>query len=403
MAERRRPPASSESHEKLSQTTHGSSSATPDSTTRVRGQSENRFKIILISIATAGLVFLLVSFSLIYIVDHPTKKQHGNPRGDDINKPQAVNYRTGASETLRADAKEQDTELPVLLTFTNVKENPSLRSNLKLCVTSMLTHASSDLNLIFIILGDVYSQEIAGSIIKTAAETVPNKVKYEFVTLDIDSLTGLLLDIIHGLQQFFSSKQDTYYSQSLFFLSLAIHRIMPSTLKKLIMLDVDLKFEADIGQLFGHFDRFTDTNIIGIAREMQPVYRHIFHAYRDENPGTRVGGPPPDGLTGFNSGVLLLNIERMQKSELYNTFLDPDVVHNLTIKYKFQGHLGDQDFFTLLSLENEELFYVLPCTWNRQLCQWWRDKGYEDVFDDYYTCTGKVNLFHGNCHTPIPS
>lgn len=179
MAERRRPPASSESHEKLSQTTHGSSSSTPDSTTRVRGQSENRFKFILIAITTAGLVFLLVSFSLINIVDHPTKKQHDNPRGDDINKPQAVNYRTGASETLRADAKEQDTELPVLLTFTNVKKNPSLRSNLELCVKSMLTHASRDLHLIFIILGDVYSQEIAASTIKTAAETVPNKVKYE--------------------------------------------------------------------------------------------------------------------------------------------------------------------------------------------------------------------------------
>ncbi|CAE1264753.1 XXYLT1 [Acanthosepion pharaonis] len=342
MDERRPPSVSSELLENLGQATHGSSSSTPDSPTRVRGPSQNRFKFILIAIATVGIVLLLVSFSLINI-DHPTKKQHGNPRGDDINKPQAVNYRTGPSETLRADAKEQDTELPVLLTFTN------------------------------------------------------------FVTLDIDNLTGLLLNIIHGLQQFFSSKQDTYYSQSLFFLSLAIHRIMPSTLKKLIMLDVDLKFEADIAQLFGHFDRFADTNIIGIAREMQPVYRHIFHAYRDENPGTRVGGPPPDGLTGFNSGVLLLNMERMRKSELYNAFLEHDVIHNLTIKYKFQGHLGDQDFFTLLSMEHEELFYILPCTWNRQLCQWWRDKGYEDVFDDYYSCTGKVNIFHGNCHTLIPS
>ncbi|CAE1264756.1 unnamed protein product [Acanthosepion pharaonis] len=193
MDERRPPSVSSELLENLGQATHGSSSSTPDSPTRVRGPSQNRFKFILIAIATVGIVLLLVSFSLINI-DHPTKKQHGNPRGDDINKPQAVNYRTGPSETLRADAKEQDTELPVLLTFTNVKKNPSLRSNLELCVKSMLTHASSDLHLIFIILGDVYSQEIAASIIKITAETVPNKVKYE-VTFFFLSTNYIFLQI----------------------------------------------------------------------------------------------------------------------------------------------------------------------------------------------------------------
>ena len=107
----------------------------------------------------------------------------------------------------------------------------------------------------------------------------------------------------------------------------------------------------------------------------------MLSVYRQSHPGTRAGDPAPKGNPGFNSGVLLMDLDRMRKSERYNTLLDSDIVEKLTQKYSYKGHLGDQDFYTLVSLENEDLFYVLPCTWNRQLCQWWRDKGYEKVFD----------------------
>ena len=180
MAERRRPPASNESPETIGQTTTQIKPSNSGDAKLVRGQSEKSFKTVLIAIASIGLIFLLVSFSLIYTVDH--QNQHGGtvkqePRGNDNNKPQAVNYRTGASETLRGDSQKQDMELPVILTFTNVKENPNLRSKLELCVTSMFTHTSADLTLL--IIGDNYSQEVAASIIKTAVETVPNKVNYK--------------------------------------------------------------------------------------------------------------------------------------------------------------------------------------------------------------------------------
>lgn len=71
-------------------------------------------------------------------------------------------------------------------------------------------------------------------------------------------------------------------------------------------------------------------------------------------------------------------------------------------RYSFRGHLGDQDFYTLLGFEKPSLFHVLPCTWNRQLCQWWKDKGYENIFHKYFDCLGTVKIWHGNCDTPIP-
>lgn len=130
--------------------------------------------------------------------------------------------------------------------------------------------------------------------------------------------------------------------------------------------------------------------------------RHTFWQYRRENPKTRVGEPPPDGLPGFNSGVLLLNLEAMRRSKLYNQLLEPAMVQKLTEKYRFKGHLGDQDFFTMVGMEHPELFHVLDCTWNRQLCTWWKDHGYSDVFDQYFRCDGEVKIYHGNCNTPIP-
>lgn len=130
--------------------------------------------------------------------------------------------------------------------------------------------------------------------------------------------------------------------------------------------------------------------------------RHTFWQYRKENPNSRVGDPPPDGLPGFNSGVMLLNLETMRHSDLYNHLLEPERVAHLAEKYHFRGHLGDQDFFTMIGMEHPELFHQLDCVWNRQLCTWWRDHGYADVFHLYYHCDGLVHIYHGNCNTAIP-
>lgn len=226
-------------------------------------------------------------------------------------------------------------------------------------------------------------------------------VVLQVIVLDVDELVKGLADIVQLMQKHFSFKPGSYFGHALFFLSIAMHAVMPKDMKKVIMLDSDLKVKADILELQDHFSKFSDENIMGIAHEMQPVYRHIFHMYRNKNPATRVGNPPPDGLTGFNSGVLLLNLERMRNSVLYNSMLNADVVGNLTTKYLFKGHLGDQDFFSLISLEHENLFYTLPCSWNYQLCVWWKNNGYSEVFDQYHKCNDQVKIYHMNCNTQI--
>lgn len=194
-----------------------------------------------------------------------------------------------------------------------------------------------------------------------------------------------------------------YYRDTIFYLSLGIHRgVLPSNVKQIVILDTDLKFMSDIKLLFDFFNDFADENVMGIAHEQQPVYRHLFSLYRSQNKGTIVGDPPPNGLTGFNSGVMLIDIERMRKSKLYKEVLTTEFIDKYSNKYHFKGHLGDQDFFSLVSMERNELFYILPCSWNKQLCIWWKDKGYKDVFDLYFNCPEPIHVYHGNCNTNIP-
>jgi lipopolysaccharide biosynthesis glycosyltransferase len=225
---------------------------------------------------------------------------------------------------------------------------------------------------------------------------------FQLMHHDIDTMAKQLHEIVKPLQEHFSAHPGAYYSDSLFFLSVAVHRVMPQSVHQAIMLDADLKFYTDIKELYKLFGKFSANQVIGIANEMQPVYRHTFYQFRNKYPETLVGSPPPDGKPGFNSGVLLLNLDNMRKSELYNAQINRDMIKTLADKYSFKGHLGDQDFFTLLGMEYDDLLYVLPCSWNRQLCQWWKDKGYESIFDLYHTCEEKVNVYHGNCNTAIP-
>ena len=169
------------------------------------------------------------------------------------------------------------------------------------------------------------------------------------------------------------------------------------------MLDLDLLFRADIRELYSYFDSFTPNTIMALAHDHQPVYRHILSLYRMHHSGTNLGEAYPVGFPGYNSGVKLMDLDNMRKSEPYALTFSTNIVDVLTSRYHFRGHLGDQDLYTLLAIERPELFLSLPCQWNKQMCTWWKDHGYEQVFDSYFNCSEPIKIYHGNCNTPLPS
>ncbi|GAB6031371.1 Glycosyltransferase-like 1B [Chamberlinius hualienensis] len=312
----------------------------------------------------------------------------------NTNEEKGHNERDDAREEI--DEEDEDI-VNVAMIFTKAQGNSVLKQKFIQSLSSMVKYSSCPLKLH--IIGDQSSLLIARNIVLRESKHWAQS-SIQVVPHDADEVAKKTEPLIGEILRYFIYKPGAYYSDTLFFFSIVLHKFFP--LEKIILLDVDIKFQSDILDLYRHFNNFEPTNVIGIAREQQPVYRHVFHLYRKEHPGTKVGDPPPDGFTGFNSAVLLLHLQRMRDSLAYYNYLNASVVTSLVTKYKFQGHLGDQDFFTLVSLENPQLFYTLPCGWNRQLCLWWKGHGYEDVFDKYHNCDEVHHILHGNCNTIIP-
>ncbi|CAF0878639.1 unnamed protein product [Adineta ricciae] len=286
----------------------------------------------------------------------------------------------------------------VVFTVKNLSTNDRLKLNFVTMITSLFQHTSTE-NLHLHVIGDFDSHHFVEQTLHTLQYT------RQIDKLNIDSLTTKYQQVIQPLIRHFSSSH-TYYKDPLFFLSPFLHRILPENISRVIMFDIDLRFDDDIQHLYKLFDQFNQSQIVGIARENQPVYRHLLWSYRQENPHTLLGNPPPNGTTGFNSGVLLLDLSKIRQSTLFNSYLEnASLIQHLIHKYHFNHpHLGDQDFYTLLSFEHRDLFYILPCHWNRQLCTWWKGKGYDDVWDSYFNCNNdqKISIYHGNCNTPLP-
>ncbi|XP_057698138.1 xyloside xylosyltransferase 1 [Corythoichthys intestinalis] len=312
---------------------------------------------------------------------------------------------TGESNAFQSKTRgdeTQDQRYNILMMFTKVDKNRSLQDKFRVAMLSMVKYAQflEGEVLVFHFVSDPASKELGEKMLQ---EFLTNATfKYEVLFHDVETFTHKLFPIVEALQKHFSAGSWAYYSDAIFFLSVAMHHILPENLTRIVQLDLDLKYRTNIRDLFKEFNHFPPGAVLGIAREMQPVYRHTFWQYRKENPETRVGDPPPEGLPGFNSGVMLLDLAAMRASALYNQLLDTRNVTKLADKYSVKGHLGDQDFFTMISMEHPELFYSLACGWNRQLCTWWRDHGYRDVFQLYYRCDGPIYIYHGNCNSPIP-
>uniref|UniRef100_UPI00358EC674 xyloside xylosyltransferase 1 isoform X1 n=2 Tax=Myxine glutinosa TaxID=7769 RepID=UPI00358EC674 len=321
---------------------------------------------------------------------------HGKPKYAGGKDHQAIALYTRSSDVVLK-------EYHIMSMFTKVDQNHGLQEKFKICMKSMVEHASfrDDEILHFHLVTDESSRALGEKLLSAFLSRAAFATKVSLHSAQ--QLAAQLVPLVQTMQRHFSAGTSSYFGDSIFFLSVAMHRILPFDVERIILLDLDLKFKTSIRLLFTEFDQFKVNAAIGIAYEMQPVYRHTLWQYKRENGGTPVGEPPPHGFPGFNSGVLLLDLNRLRRSVIYNELLTPAAVELLAEMFHFQGHLGDQDFFTLVGVVHPELFHVLSCSWNRQLCTWWRQQGYAAVFDDYFRCNGAVHIYHGNCNTAIPN
>ena len=86
------------------------------------------------------------------------------------------------------------------------------------------------------------------------------------------------------------------------------------------------------------------SRIINYRTQVEEPVQFLFKI-RGFHSDTHIG--EPGRYQGLNTGVLLLDLQKMRTSELYINATSPDVITQLSEKYKFRGSVGDQDWLTL--------------------------------------------------------
>ncbi|XP_046313895.1 xyloside xylosyltransferase 1 isoform X3 [Marmota monax] len=167
----------------------------------------------------------------------------------------------------------------LLMMFTKAEHNAALQAKARVALRSLLRLAKFEahevLNLHFV--SEEASREVAKALLR---ELLPPAAgfKCKVIFHDVAALTDKLFPVVEAMQKHFSAGSGTYYSDAIFFLSVAMHQIMPKEIQQIIQLDLDLKYKTNIRELFEEFDNFLPGAIIGIAREMQPVYSMTRHS-----------------------------------------------------------------------------------------------------------------------------
>jgi hypothetical protein len=175
-----------------------------------------------------------------------------------------------------------------------------------------------------------------------------------------------------------ASTVEGYLSEvaTLYVYKLMLHRLVPSSLDKLILMDLDMFVISDLGGLWREFERFKQGQLLGMAMEQQPTY---MGCWKSEKFTAEFG---QHGFWGWNGGMQLLHLEHMRASAKYTKLLrDPSWFAKQKGKLASRcqegqsWNLGDQDLYSIMAGGGfEAMFYTLPCRWNIQQCKYWQSQ-----------------------------
>jgi len=145
-----------------------------------------------------------------------------------------------------------------------------------------------------------------------------------------------------------------------------LHDVLPSKFKRIILLDVDLRFRSDVSNLYDYFNIMSPTEKVGIAKDWgNMVYETAW--YRGRTPrGLQVGEPYPS-TQNMNSGVVLLDLEKIRKmnSSSQSSFFNVEKIRSYIKEFNIPTW-GDQIIYTLIRWKEKNEVYVLPCVYNYQ-------------------------------------
>lgn len=171
--------------------------------------------------------------------------------------------------------------LHLALIYTKADELVGLDDKLTRSLLSILRFSDQNLKLCVHLITDYPSHRRAKNVInridKSAIKAALSKTVFYFHHVQV--ITKPIDALLPTLELHFSYKPGSYYSGSVFFTSLILHRVFRD-IDQSILLDVDVQLNGNLTDLNDYFDHFQPNALIGIAFEQQPVYRHLLHEYR---------------------------------------------------------------------------------------------------------------------------
>ncbi|KAK3932404.1 LARGE xylosyl- and glucuronyltransferase 2 [Frankliniella fusca] len=146
-----------------------------------------------------------------------------------------------------------------------------------------------------------------------------------------------------------------HYSGVYGLMKLTLPKVLPSNLKRVIVLDTDVTFATDIAELWKIFSQLRDKQAIGLVENQSDWY--LGKLWKNHRPWPALG-------RGYNTGVILLELEKLRKmgwGQLWRLVAEKDLTTLLSTS------LADQDIFNAIIKTHPDLVYNLPCQWNVQL------------------------------------
>ncbi|XP_062852789.1 glucoside xylosyltransferase 2 [Trichomycterus rosablanca] len=131
-------------------------------------------------------------------------------------------------------------------------------------------------------------------------------------------------------------------------------------LDSLLYVDTDVLFLRPMDDIWEFLKAFNDTQLAAMAPE---------HEIPKIGWYSRFARHPFYGVTGVNSGVMLMNLTRIRSTLFRNSMIASglsweDLLHPLYQKYKNHITWGDQDLLNIIFHYNPECLYTFPCQWN---------------------------------------
>lgn len=149
-----------------------------------------------------------------------------------------------------------------------------------------------------------------------------------------------------------------HYSGVFGLMKLTLTSILPTTLRRVLVLDTDLMFAADVARLWQFFIAIQKQyKLFGLVENQSDWY--LGKLWENHKPWPALG-------RGFNTGVMMLDLQAMRKQRWEEMWFQ--VTTEMLQLYKSTA-LADQDIINAVIKEHPDIHYMLPCAWNVQLSE----------------------------------